>query len=274
MIQKVVKKPISRVMKPATMQYNQKKPAQPILKKQTVKQNPMARPIGLSEQVKAMKAQPMNMGNQISNGVIINVSTKRSNQSAVFPKANNQQYKSNHVSGKSSYSFVSFNNTNRKPVVDTNIAPVPIDVEDIKPVRVEVEEPFEIQDPAQTSITFFNQSCSMNSSITRIEDSRNINLSNLHCLLDTNCSGTTLSGDRYNTGGFRSAHRNSNKVNQHNQSRKSTGSGENELHYMSSTSLTKMTFDEKLGLRQKQRKAQERHQLWLKAKHDANNYLA
>jgi len=43
---------------------------------------------------------------------------------------------------------------------------------------------------------------------------------------------------------------------------------------MSSTSLTKMTFDEKLGLRQKQRKAQERHQLWLKAKHDANNYLA
>jgi hypothetical protein len=49
----------------------------------------MARPIGLSEQVKAMKAQPMNMGNQISNGVIINVSTKRSNQSAVFPKANN-----------------------------------------------------------------------------------------------------------------------------------------------------------------------------------------
>jgi len=43
--------------------------------------------------------------------------------------------------------------------------------------------------------------------------------------------------------------------------------------YYSSKSLSKLTFDEKQKLEEKEKKQRERNELWLKAKSQANNYL-
>jgi hypothetical protein len=57
-----------------------------------------------------------------------------------------------------------------------------------EPVK-EIEASFEIENPNHASLTFFNHNGSLTSSIAKLDESRNMNVSNLQYLLEYNCSG-------------------------------------------------------------------------------------